>query len=102
MMAFLKGWIGWKFGRKTKDLNEEITRGHLLRTMGGISSGPGGLETFGRRCAWGISAVISTRLKRGTMGDEKARDVGKWGRVGLETNRKAKNSVFSCIHKQDH
>lgn len=68
---------------------------HILGSMGGIPSGPSGLETPRERNVRLIFIVLIQRRNRDTVGEEEARDIGKWGKVELKVNREAKTSAFA-------
>lgn len=48
---------------RTDDVNEKPTQGHILSTIGGVSSEPGGLETFRKRSAWLIILMLTRDRK---------------------------------------
>lgn len=57
------------------------SRPHILRTVGGIPTKPGGLKTFRERSAQHIFLVPIRDIKPGAMGEDEAQDVEKWGKV---------------------
>lgn len=74
-------------GRQNRQRKRGTNSGaHIIRTMDGITSGPGRLEAFKENRTLGIFLLLTMNRKKGTVGEEEAEGVGQLGKMELDEN----------------